>query len=90
MAKKSNYIIYSFREHEKLFEAYSNLSVRCPYCSHTLTMFSYVDKLICSWCGHVVYNDNDLGKKREFKDNLKKAQKKIQERERMVEKNEND
>lgn len=60
--------LYS-REHGRAIEM--GCRVYCPYCSHSVS-FYYNPRVICSWCGRLVYSNNERGKKTQFEDNLKK------------------
>lgn len=44
---------------------YDKIKMKCS-CGHSLVIPVFVDKQVCSWCGHYVYRD----KKLEFKENL--------------------
>ena len=46
---------------------YDKIRIKCK-CGHSLIIPVFVDKQICSWCGHLVYRN----KKLEFKVTLAK------------------
>lgn len=47
----------------------AKLRVYCPNCGHSTTMPVFLDKKICSHCGHIIYRTKEI----EFKDKLNKA-----------------
>lgn len=61
----------SFKEIDKYYNEISKQKYQCKKCGRKQIIPAYVDKLVCSWCGHYVYkSDRD-----EFKDRLRGAMK---------------
>lgn len=60
----------NFKKDRKLQEAYTDNTVKCKNCGHSIVFlfFEQKEKKICNWCGHVVYANNKI----EFKEKLKK------------------
>lgn len=56
---------------QKITEEFSKYKVYCKNCGHSILFIPFENKKkkICSWCGHIVYANDNL----EFKDKLKKV-----------------
>lgn len=63
----------TFEEDRKIFTERANAVQRCPHCGHSIVFSAQCSRIECSWCRNFVYNKNDCGKKRYFKDQYKKA-----------------
>lgn len=59
---KTNSIV----EWKRLTDEYDKVKIRCS-CGRRVVIPVWVDKQLCSWCGHYVYRN----KKLEFKEKLK-------------------
>jgi ribosomal protein S27AE len=58
----------NIKDIEKYDEAKRAMSVKCR-CGHSVEITNKYKRLICSWCGEMVY----LNKKDEFKEKIKKG-----------------
>lgn len=56
-----------FKDDTKRFQALSEVTVKCK-CGCSVTITNKYKKVICGWCGRMVY----LDKKQEFKEKLRK------------------
>lgn len=63
----------TFEEDRKIFTERANAVQYCPYCGHSIVFSAQNDKLECNWCHNFVYNKSELGKRKYFKDQYKKA-----------------
>lgn len=54
------------KEYQRQSDYYDEIKFLCS-CGHKIVIPKWVEKQICSWCGHWVYRN----KKLEFKDRLK-------------------
>lgn len=59
----------SWADDSKLFDEYRKLKFRCRHCGHNVIIHGYMDKNICTWCGHYVFRTQ----KDEFKFRVGKA-----------------
>lgn len=57
---------------QKRFELFQQYTVKCK-CGCSVTIMNRRKKVLCSWCGRMVY----LDKKQEFNDKMKIALKKV-------------
>lgn len=53
----------SYKQDTKFFKERTGNTITCN-CGHRVAMPSYINKLICTWCGHTIYKN----KKEEFID----------------------
>lgn len=60
----------TIQEFERQADEYDKVKIRCK-CGHRVIVPMWVDKKICSWCGHYVYRNKQL----EFKEKLKEKRK---------------
>ncbi|MBO5138710.1 MAG: hypothetical protein J6B89_03610 [Bacilli bacterium] len=63
------------KEFQRQSDCYDEIKFKCK-CGHRTVIPRWVEKQICSWCGHWVYRN----KKTEFKDKLKERMVRINER----------
>jgi ribosomal protein S27AE len=54
----------------KRLEAFSQITVHCPKCGHSIPMTTRSDFKICNWCGTKTYKNKEI----EFREKLKIAQ----------------
>ena len=54
-------------EWNKIAAEYEKVKIECKYCGRKAVIPVWVDKQLCSWCGHYVYRNKNL----EFKEKLK-------------------
>lgn len=59
----------NYNEDTKRFHIYTETTIKCKHCGHSVNMGSKVDKMICGWCGYYIFKN----KKAEFNHNLKLA-----------------
>lgn len=59
----------SYQDREKLMNVYTQLTVKCK-CTHSMVFYNNEPKQICTWCGRIVYNKTEKGRKQKFKDRL--------------------
>lgn len=84
----------TYRENTKQYSAEHGVALKngnrvyCPTCGHSMLFYYNTPKLICTWCGHSVYNINSIGKKAKFHEKLKKQINKQKQREREENKDE--
>ena len=58
----------SLKEIKKLDNEMAELKVKCEHCGHTMMIIN-VDRMICSWCHHWVYKNEQA----KFKYKMKEA-----------------
>ena len=63
----------NFEEDRKIFTERAKAVQYCPYCKRSIVFSAQNDRLECSWCHNFVYNKAEIGKKRYFIDQYKKA-----------------
>lgn len=61
-----------FKQARKKENYFTPLKHKCK-CGHTIMIPAFRDKILCDWCGHYVYRDEQA----EFKDKLKQNINKI-------------
>lgn len=64
-----------------LMEVFTNLTTKCK-CGHSIVFYKNEPIKICDWCWRTVYNKNEIGQRQKFKDELKKAERKINKNEK--------
>lgn len=62
----------SYAEDSRLFEERTRLRVTCKHCGHTKAIPSFVDKVICSWCKHYIFRNDEIESKYRFKEKILK------------------
>jgi len=62
----------NFKKDQRQFEMFRQYTVKCK-CGCSVTIMNRRKKVLCSWCGRMVY----LDKKQEFNDKMKIALKKV-------------
>lgn len=60
------------KEFERQSKEYDKVKVKCK-CGHRLVIPVWVDKQICSWCGHYVYRNKQLEFREKITQKMKKA-----------------
>ena len=63
--------LYTDAEFQRLSNEYNKIKIQCKCCGHKVVIPVWVDKQLCSWCGHYVFRNKQL----EFRENMKKLMK---------------
>ena len=56
------------KEYQRMSNEYDKIKIKCSYCGRKMVVPMWIDKRLCSWCGHYIFRN----KKLEFEDKLKK------------------
>lgn len=59
------------KKDDKLFNEYRKITFHCRHCGHSVTIYGYMDKKICNYCGYYVFRTP----KDEFKFRMKNVSK---------------
>ena len=64
--------LYTDAEFQRLSNEYNKIKIQCK-CGHKVIVPMWVDKQLCSWCGHYVFRNKQM----EFIETVKKLMKEI-------------
>lgn len=71
-----------FKNDIQLMNEEAERKVYCKKCKHPVVFAYNTPKVICSVCGRLIYNKNEVGQKAKFNDYLKTEMIKVKRRER--------
>lgn len=58
--------------YKKMTEALKTVNVKCS-CGHSINITNRYKRIICSYCGRMVYLNEEDQKKHDFKNNLRRV-----------------